>query len=284
VTIESIGLLHPGEMGAGIGAALVRAGYRVTWASAGRRQPSARRAQTAGLVDVESVEAIRRESDLVVSVCPPHAALDVAKRICGFSGLYLDANAIAPATAGEVAGVIESGGGSYVDGAIIGSPPQIPPPASGQGPRLYLSGPRAAEVRQVFRGTPVEAIVVSAARTSASALKMSYAAWSKGSAALLLSARALAVSQGVEEPLLAEWERSQPDLDGRSIRAGQQASMKGWRWVGEMEEIAKAYRSAGLPDGFHRAAAEVFSRPVRYEEAVPDDATLATVLEALLGR
>jgi 3-hydroxyisobutyrate dehydrogenase-like beta-hydroxyacid dehydrogenase len=277
VAVESIGLVHPGEMGAGIGAVLVRSGYRVYWASTGRRQQSVERARVAGLVDVESLEAICERSDLVLSVCPPHAALDVAKQISGFKGIYLDANAIAPATAGDVADLIEARGGSYVDGAIIGSPP-----ASGHGPRLYLSGPRATEVREVFSGTPVEAIVIPVGRTSASALKMSYAAWSKGSAALLLSARALAVAEEVDGFLLAEWQRSQPDLEARSVRAGQQSSTKGWRWVGEMEEIAKTYRSAGLPEGFHRAAADMFARSPRDEEAIADEAALTRVLEAVL--
>ncbi len=113
---------------------------------------------------------------------------------------------------------------------------------------------------------------------------MSYAAWTKGSAALLLSARALAVAEDVEGPLVAEWARSQPGLEGRSVGAGHQASTKGWRWVGEMEEIAKSYRSAGLPEGFHRAAAELYTRPPRREAALPDEATLTAVIEALLGR
>lgn len=126
--------------------------------------------------------------------------------------------------------------------------------------------------------------MVPKADTSASALKMSYAAWSKASSALLLSARSLAVAEGIEEFLLAEWERSQPDLEARSLRAGHQASTKGWRWVGEMEEIAKAYQSAGLPEGFHRAAADLFGRPSRQEAALPDEETLNRVLEAFLGR
>jgi 3-hydroxyisobutyrate dehydrogenase-like beta-hydroxyacid dehydrogenase len=279
VAIASIGLLHPGEMGAGIGAALVRSGYRVTWASTGRRPQSAERARDAGLVDVASMEAVRDGFDLVISVCPPHAALDVAKQVSDFGGIYLDANAIAPGTAREVADVVEAGGASYVDGGIIGSPP-----TPVQGPRLYLSGPRAAEVREVFGGTPVEAIVIAAGKTSASALKMSYAAWTKGSAALLLSTRALAVAEDVDGFLVAEWERSQPGLERRSVGAAQQASTKGWRWVGEMEEIAKTYRSAGLPEGFHRAAAELYARPPRDEEALPDELTLSAVVQALLGR
>ncbi len=109
MAIASIGLLHPGEMGAGIGAALVRSDYRVTWASAGRRRQSVERARDAGLVDVEAVEDVRDASDLVISVCPPHAALDVAKQVSGFGGIYLDANAIAPGTAREVADLVERG-------------------------------------------------------------------------------------------------------------------------------------------------------------------------------
>jgi 3-hydroxyisobutyrate dehydrogenase-like beta-hydroxyacid dehydrogenase len=102
----SIGLLHPGDMGAGIGAALVGAGYSVAWASEGRGAASSRRAAGAGLVDVHSVGAMVERCDLIVSVCPPSAALDVSKSVAGFRGTYLDANAIAPETAREVAAVI----------------------------------------------------------------------------------------------------------------------------------------------------------------------------------
>jgi 3-hydroxyisobutyrate dehydrogenase-like beta-hydroxyacid dehydrogenase len=274
--IGSIGLLHPGEMGAGIGAALVSAGYEVRWASAGRRPSSRRRAEAAGLIDVGSVEAIAGTCDLVMSVCPPAAALDVARQASGFEGLYLDANAIAPGTAREVVRAIESQGGRYVDGGIIGSPP-----APGHVTHLYLSGPAAPEVREVFVKTPIDAQVISGGPAAASALKMCYAAWSKGTTALLLDVRALAAAEGVEGDLLAAWKGSVPDLGARSLTAAQQAAAKGWRWVGEMEEIAATFRSAGLPDGFHRAAAEVYRRPARDEEASADAATLGKVLGAM---
>jgi transcriptional regulator with XRE-family HTH domain len=101
---------------------------------------------------------------------------------------------------------------------------------------------------------------------------------------LLLSALSLATAEGVDEALLAEWERSQPELQARSLRAAQQAATKGWRWTGEMEEVAKTYQSAGLPEGFHRAAAELFERASRDEEARPDETTLKKVLEAFLNR
>jgi 3-hydroxyisobutyrate dehydrogenase-like beta-hydroxyacid dehydrogenase len=279
VAFTSIGLLHPGEMGAGIGATLVSAGHRVSWASSGRGASSARRAAAAGLFDVHSVEAMTESCDLIVSVCPPSAALDVARQVAGFGfdGTYLDANAIAPATAREVAAVLEQAGGRSVDGGIIG-----PPPSPSSSPRLYLSGPSAPPVRDLFAGTAVEAQVISEDQSAASALKMCFAAWTKGTTALLLDVRALALAEGVEGPLLAEWEHSLPDLAGRSLQSAQQAATKGWRWVGEMDQIAATFRSAGLPDGFHRAAAEVYAGPERDEAAVADAVTLENVLHALL--
>jgi 3-hydroxyisobutyrate dehydrogenase-like beta-hydroxyacid dehydrogenase len=200
----------------------------------------------------------------------------VADEVAGFGGLYLDANAIAPATARRVGDVIDSGGGRYVDGGIIGGPP-----TPTYGPRLYLSGPAAPEIGGLFTGTTVDARVVSDNPTAASGLKMCFAAWTKGTSALLLSIRALAIAEGVEGSLLDEWHTSLPELERRSLAAGQQAATKGWRWVGEMEEIAATFRSAGLPDGFHLAAADLFARPHRDEQASADQATLTSVLRAI---
>ncbi|HEY2563125.1 MAG TPA: DUF1932 domain-containing protein [Acidimicrobiales bacterium] len=276
MAVDTIGLLHPGEMGAGVGAALVEAGYTVTWASAGRSSASAHRAATANLVDLGTVEALIDRCQLIMSICPPTHAVQVANAVAGFSGVYLDANAIAPATARRVANVIEGGGGRYVDGGIIGNPP-----TPTYGTRLYLSGPAALEMGGVFAGTTVDARVLSEDQTAASAIKMCFAAWTKGTTALLLAIRALAVAEGVEEPLLDEWHTSMPELEQRSLAAGQQAATKGWRWVGEMEEIAATFRSVGLPDGFHLAAADLFARPDRHEQAEADPSTLESVLEAL---
>jgi hypothetical protein len=92
----------------------------------------------------------------------------------------------------------------------------------------------------------------------ASALKMAFAAWTKGTAAMLIAIRALARAEGVEEALLDEWRLSVPELIDRSAAAARSADRKGWRWVAEMEEIASTFAAAGLPDGFHKAAAEVF--------------------------
>ncbi len=273
-----IGLLHPGEMGAAVGRCLTGAGHRVLWASDGRGPETAARATDAGLTDVGSARRMTAEADVILSICPPHAALDVAWVAHGFTGLYLDANAIAPGTAREVAQLITESGGRYADGGIIGSPPRTAGTT-----RLYLSGPHAPEVHALFAGTALEPRIVSGPDTAASAVKMAYAGWTKGSSALLLAVRALAQAEGVEDALLAEWSMSQPQLPDQVERAARSAVTKGWRWVGEMEEIAASMASAGLPDGFHQAAAEVYRRSPRRPRPPADETALKAVLAGLTG-
>jgi 3-hydroxyisobutyrate dehydrogenase-like beta-hydroxyacid dehydrogenase len=246
VAETTVGVLHPGEMGAAVGAVLRDRGHRVVWASASRSEATRARAEEAGLEDVCSLEAVA-ESDFVLSICPPHAALDVAGQLESFDGVYVDANAVSPRTAARVGELVDR----FVDGGIVGSPPR-----EAGTTRLYLSGGEAPAVAELFAGSVLDARVVSAA----SAVKMAYAAWTKGSAALLLAVRDLARAEGIEETLLEEWALSIPELPERSERAARSAEKKGWRWVGEMEEIAATFEAAGLPGGFHQAAAEVFRR------------------------
>lgn len=274
----TVGLLHPGEMGAALASVLRRRGSLVLWASSGRSAATARRAELAGLADVGSVGELSRRSDVILSVCPPNAALDVARSVAGFDGVFVDVNAVSPATARAVTDAIEGGGGRYVDGGIVGAPPRSPGTT-----RLYLSGASAPEVAALFAGTVVDARVVSDRVGAASAVKMAYAAWTKGTAALLLAIRALARAEDVEAALVEEWKMSLPGLPEQSLRAARSACGKGWRWVGEMEEIASAFSSVDLPDGFHRAAAELFRRAPRLEDADASESTLDQVLIAIAG-
>lgn len=241
-------------MGAAVGAALRARGETVLWASAGRSGATLARAQDAGLEDTGEVGEVSRRSEIVISLCPPHAAVDVASSMPGFGGIYVDANAIAPATARKISGLVAR----YVDGGIIGMAPTAPGMT-----RLYLSGPEAQHVAEMFVGTVVETRVVSDDPAAASAVKLAYAAWTKGTSALLLAARALARAEGVEDHLIEEWRLSLSQLVDQSATAAGSAQAKGWRWVGEMEEIADAMATVGLPDGFHRAAAEIYRRAPR---------------------
>jgi len=273
-----IGVLHPGEMGAAVGRCLTGRGHTVLWASAGRGPDTAARAAAAGLTDVGTVKAMAGQAEVIMSVCPPLAAMDVARAVAGFGGLYIDANAVAPATAQAIGQVITGGGGRYADGGIIGLPP-----VTAGGTRLYLSGPHAAAVAELFAGTALDARVIGGPATAASAVKMAYGGWTKGSAALLLAVRALARAEGVEDTLLAEWALSQPSLPDRSRGSARSATLKGWRWVAEMEEISASLAAAGLPGGFHQAAAEIFRRTPRASAASPDDQSIEAVLAALTG-
>jgi 3-hydroxyisobutyrate dehydrogenase-like beta-hydroxyacid dehydrogenase len=266
----TIGLLHPGEMGAAVGAALRASGQSVLWASAGRSAATAERAHEAGLEDVGTIEKLGRRSDVVLSLCPPHAAVDVARSLTRFAGIYVDANAVSPATARRITELV----GRYVDGGIIGSPPRKPGTT-----RLYLSGSEATLVAGLFAHTIIDAIVVSENPGAASAVKMAFAAWTKGTSALLLAVRAVARVEGIEQTLLDEWRTSQPHLPEQSVAAARSALGKGWRWVGEMNEIAETFAAAGLPDGFHRAAAEIYRRSPHAR--TDRDDSLEQVLSAL---
>jgi 3-hydroxyisobutyrate dehydrogenase-like beta-hydroxyacid dehydrogenase len=262
--MTTIGLLHPGEMGASVGASGRTSGHRVVWASQGRGAETAKRAASADLEDAGTVAAVVGASDVVLSVCPPHAALDVARSVAGhgFRKLYVDGNAVSPATSREIARIVEAAGATYVDGGIIGPPPDKPGTT-----RLYLSGASAERVKVLFDGGPLEAIVLPGELTAASAIKMCYAAWTKGSQALLMAVRALATAEGVDEALLAEWHRSQAELPKRSENAAKGTARKAWRWVAEMDEIAATFAADGLPDGFHRASSELYRRMASYKDA-----------------
>jgi 3-hydroxyisobutyrate dehydrogenase-like beta-hydroxyacid dehydrogenase len=246
-----IGILSPGEMGAAVGGALVSGGHSVRWASEGRSPATAERALESGLEDAGTVAALAEASEIVISVCPPQAAVEVARSMSEFRGVYVDANAIAPRTARAVADTV----GEYVDGGIIG-----PPPREAGTTRLYLSGKLAPTVAELFDGTILDARVVPGELTAASALKIAYAGWTKGSAALLLTVHEAARRLGVDEDLEAEWALSQPELSQRLAAAARSKETKGWRWAPEMHEIAQTLGEAGLPSGFHEAAGEVFRR------------------------
>lgn len=221
-----VGLLHPGAMGTAVGALAQAEGHSVIWASAGRSKATRERAVR--FRDAGSLEALLAEAEVVVSVCPPHAALEVATACLGFDGVYADLNAISPQHAAEIGALHPR----FVDGGIIGGP---------DAPTIYLSAslPLFGDARVV---------------SDPSALKMVYAAWSKGTAAMLLAIERVACSYGVE----GDWRDAAPELEQPLARAQASAAAKGWRWVGEMEEIADTFAAAGQPDGFHRAAAEVF--------------------------
>jgi 3-hydroxyisobutyrate dehydrogenase-like beta-hydroxyacid dehydrogenase len=242
-------------MGAALGSALRPRAGAVIWADAGRSHATAKRAELADLVAVPDVAALARRSDVIISVCPPHAAREVADEVAaGLDGrhpIYVDANAVSPAT---VRAIGDRLGDSVVDGAIIG------PPAWERGHTvLWLSGPAAGDVAPLFAGSPFDARVLGTELGTASALKACFALQSKALPAIWLEMAAASRRYGVEDALRGELDRMGVDFAG-ALAAASRGSGKAWRWAGEMDEAADAVAAVDLPDGFSRAAAEIYRR------------------------
>ena len=255
-----IGVVSPGSMGSAVGRSLAAAGSHVVVALEGRSPHSVERARRAGLEDVGRLEALVERSDIVLSIVPPACAVVVATDVAaamtrtGARSRVLDANAISPGRAREVASVVERSGGHYVDGAIVGGPPH-----PGGRTDLFVSGPEATWLAAELVTPELAVTALGPDPAAASALKMCFAAWTKGTSALLIAIRAVAQHSGVDEALCSLWERGDADLVVRSDGAGAVAG-RAWRWVDEMTEIARTFEAAGLPGGAAASAADLYAR------------------------
>jgi hypothetical protein len=229
-------------MGTQIG---VAADGEVLWANEGRSETTAQRAGAAGFRDLRTLAELIARSDVVISLCPPAIAEEVASQVVetGFRGLYLEANAVAPARAERIAALLGERGARLVDGAVIAR----------RGLNLYLSGETedVEEVAAIFADSDVRAIPLAGGAGAASALKMAFGGWNKIGIALEAQAYAIARAYGVEQALGEEGVESE-----RVVHAGQKA----WRWAPEMEEVAETCATLGVPDGMGRGAAALYAR------------------------
>lgn len=274
---EMIGILHPGAMGISIAASAQNSGNTVYWTSQGRSPQSVERAAKVNLLDAHSLANLCQTCSVILSVCPPAAAEAQADDVLalGFKGLYVDMNAIAPQRVKRIAEKMRLHGTRFVSGSIIGGPAWQP-----NSTWLYLSGEEAQTVADLFSTGPLETAVLGDDITKASALKMCFAAYTKGTTALLSAVMAAAEALNVREDLERQWSRNGSNFAEESARNVQQVTAKAWRFSGEMEEIAATLSSAGLPDGFHLAAADIYQRMAEFKGADPLP-SLEQVLAAL---
>jgi 3-hydroxyisobutyrate dehydrogenase-like beta-hydroxyacid dehydrogenase len=269
--------MHPGAMGAAVGAQLVASGATVYWLPDGRSAATRRRAESAGLVPVD-FETFVHSCELIISVCPPASAPAVAEQVAAsaFGGTFLDANAISPQRSRQLAEVLGERGVAVVDGGIVGAPPKRPGST-----RLYLSGPdRGVElVRAVFAETAVAALALPGPVGQASALKLAFAAYNKITQALAAQSYALAEAHGVRAELA---ELAGATLPGTPLGEPERlvaAGPRAWRWEPEMGEIADACAAAGLPVDLPEAAAAVFDRWAAHKD--DDGVTLPELIADL---
>ncbi|MFD8391179.1 DUF1932 domain-containing protein [Streptomyces sp. NPDC059680] len=274
--MTTLGILHPGSMGAAIAAEARCSGAEVLWCPIGRSATSRARAERYGLTPVRALSEMAERADIILSLCPPAVAEDVARDVaaCSYARIYVDGNAVSPATMANISAILLRSGATVVDGSVIGSPP-----SDSKSPRFYLSGPAEAlpAVARLFDGSAVQARALTGGVGQASALKLSYSSYQKASRALAAVAYALASDHGVEAELL-------------DIAAGRTTSYltettyfpkvaaRSWRWGPEMREAAHALEEAGLPSDLANAAAAVMERWSGLKDASPD---LALVMEEL---
>lgn len=252
-----IGVVHPGVMGVFLAASMVKAGCEVYWASQGRSVATVKRAKEFQLRDAGDLAALCNKCEVLVSVCPPHGALALAEQAaeCSFKGIYLDANAVSPRKVEKINGLMSGYGIDFVDGGIIGRPDWEDCTAC-----LYLSGKKAEEIAKIFSGGYLRTKILGEETGQASALKMCYAANTKGVSALLAGILSLAEKHHIRNELAARWEEDWPGFYDAAGDRVKKAAAKAWRFEGEMKEIAETFADAGLPGGFHLAAAEVYER------------------------
>jgi 3-hydroxyisobutyrate dehydrogenase-like beta-hydroxyacid dehydrogenase len=272
VQMTVIGLISPGQMGASIGAAASHSATRVIWAGDGRSKASHTRASDAGLENGGTIDTLVKDSDIILSVCPPHYAEDVARQVKqrAFSGLFVDCNAIAPEKSRQIAK--RFGYQNFVDGGIVGGPAW----KSESGTRLYLSGDRSKEIAALFNNSPLETTIIPGEIGAASAMKMVFAAYTKGTTALLAAILGVAEKEGVRNALESQWGQTFTEQTHQRVVAN---SAKAWRFEGEMQEIAATFENAGLPGGFHAAAAVVFERLAQFKDEPAAD--IVELLKAL---
>jgi len=241
--VQTVALLSPGDMGSAVGRRLREGGLRVVTSLAGRSEGTRARAVEADIEDAGSLAAAVARADLVLSILPPGRALELARAVGRDAGpLYVDCNAVSPTTAQAIGAAV---GDRYVDAGIIGGP---------GAPRLYVSGPHATELA----GLPLDVRVLDGEIGHASALKMCYAALTKGLTALLTESMVTAEALGVTRALRAELADSQPEFL-RSARSGLPRMVpKAYRWIAEMEEIAATFGAVGLTPLMLEGAADVY--------------------------
>lgn len=256
---KTIAILSPGDMGHAVGRVLAGAGHEVVTSLDGRSNRTRALAQSAGIADLGSLDEVVDAADLMLSILVPAEAEPLAVSVAaairrsGKANVLADCNAVSPTTSLRMESAVTGAGGRYIDASIIG-----PPPGKGDAPRFYTSGPHAA-LMQPLDGAGIAVRDLGPKTGAASAIKMCYAGYTKGTSALSIGVLSLAQRLGVAEELDREFSESQAEGLARMEKEIPGLPVKARRWVGEMEEIADTFRAVGLPSGFHQASAAIYT-------------------------
>ena len=258
LSIKTVAIISPGDMGHAVGRALREHGLRVVTCLEGRSDRTKGLSRRVGIEELQSFGELVRQTDLILSIIPPSEATELARRVAGvlqttkIRTYFADCNAISPQTVRKIGAMITEAGGRFIDASIIGNPP-----GKGEPPRSYASGPHANIMSQLD-GKGINVRVIGDNVGQASGIKMCYAAWTKGSQALWITLLAAAESLGLSKELGEEFLYSQSSAYERIAKQIPAIPVKARRWVGEMDEIASTFEELGLSPHFHKGASDVF--------------------------
>jgi len=255
---KTIGLLSPGDMGHVVGQVLQTHGLRVLTCLKGRSQRTRTLAQKAGIDDVPTYEDLVRQTDMILSILVPEEALKTARLVAeaaqkaGHPTVFVDCNAISPATAKAIDQVITNSASRCIADGTIGSPPRQPGRT-----RFYASGPDVELFAELSHyGLDVRPLGHEIGK--ASGLKMTYAALTKGMTALTTGLLVTAHRMGLYKALIEEFQLSQGERYRAMERQLPPMTTKAYRWVSEMEEIARTFADAGMTPKIHQGAADMY--------------------------
>jgi len=252
----TVGIISPGDMGHVVSRVLIDHGLRVVSCLAERSQRTQRLAAKAGVTDLLSYAELVEQADLILSILVPAQAVKAAQRVAEATTqadvLYVDCNAVAPRTVKKIDRIIKNVGGNFLDASIIG-----PPPRFGESTRFYASGPNVGQL-SILNQYGLEIRPLGQEIGQASAIKMCYAALTKGLTALCAELLTAAETLGVSADLAEEFELSQTALYQRMQKGLPSLPSKSRRWIGEMEEIAVTFADVGLTPNILAGAADIF--------------------------
>jgi 3-hydroxyisobutyrate dehydrogenase-like beta-hydroxyacid dehydrogenase len=258
MSLETVAILSPGDMGHAVGKLLKSNGLRAITCLQNRTERTRRLAQQAQIENVVSYRVLVEEADILLSIMVPAQAAAAARMVSsaiahvGSDLVYADCNAISPQTTQHIDHIISEAGGRFVDASIIGGPPK----ASGT-TRFYASGPYATLFEELG-AFGLNVVNLGEAVGMASSIKMCYAALTKGLAALSTELLVASYLLGVSDGLLREFQNSQPQLLERMERGLPGMPAKSRRWVGEMEEISNTFAEVGLTPAMLSGAADMY--------------------------
>ena len=274
MSVHTVAILSPGDMGSGVGFALGQNDIDVITCLRGRSNRTRQLAADAHFRDIPTLGLLVEQADLILSILVPDQAVTVALQVAaamrssGKHALYADCNAVSPQTTRKIESIITEAGGQYVDGGIIGGSP-----TRGTPPRFYVSGEHTDIVAELDgKGITVKPIGEEVGR--ASGIKMCYAALTKGTSTLQAALLSAAESMNLTDELIAEFEFSQPAALKQMSNGISRLPPNAHRWIGEMLEIASTFDHLGVTPSFHQGAAEMYRLLSRtpYASETPENA------------